>query len=570
MRVPVIAFVRSIFVVVVVLMAQTKASAEELPGRYYELMAAEIKTIEAATELPSSPAAMFTAAVLYTQQHPANPSYGDRQLLELALQIGDRVARSSDLDMAEDRQDYEWEIHFWLDAYRLLEADLDGQRRQQWGKALTKNIDWFVPQVEVRIEFPRYQGPFIRTSTNHYALWCSAVHQAGRVLKNKEWEALGARSMHRLAAEEQTTDGYWGEHTDNGPATGYNYITMACVGLYWENSHDDAALEALRRSTDFHKYFTWRDGTPVETINGRNRHWRVSSWGHFGFSHWSDGRRYAEFLTRIVAARGVQLRELGRIAQNALYYHEGPVGVIPQDQDRFAYQMEVPAGIRRGKPWTICLSGLFDSPTISQFTLDRQGTLSIDHDQLGRVVTGANSKHQPELATFAETADGQVTSVPFNSRLRMSDESDRLGMAHRRFFAVLNVAPPQPKRLDFSFEIVEQGHGRMKDVTLNLQLVLKSGDILETAHAKIVLGSDHVELEPDEIGGWIRHRGWTLHVDPTARLTWPVFGFNPYRNAPETELQYAVGLLSVPIKLQPPPHGPLNWRRQKIAFGLEK
>jgi hypothetical protein len=64
----------------------------------------------------------------------------------------------------------------------------------------------------------------------------------------------------------------------------------------------------------------------------------------------------------------------------------------------------------------------------------------------------------------------------------------------------------------------------------------------------------------------LRHRGWTLRVDPTARLVWPVLPFNPYRNAPETDLRYAVGVLSVPVKVQPPPEGGLNWRRGEIAF----
>ena len=556
-------------VVVFVFMLGARARAVELPAGYYQLMAAKLKEIKAAEELPDNPAAMFAAAVLYAQQHPANPSHGDQQLLELALQIGDQVARSSEQDTTEDRQDYEWEIHFWLDAYRLLEAHLEPERRERWRTAIDQNINWFAPQVEARIDFPRYQGPFIRTSTNHYAIWSSAVYLAGRVLLNKEWEELGTRAMHRLATEEQTADGYWGEHTDNGPATGYDYLTMTCVALYWEHSRDTAALEALRRSTNFHKYFTWPDGTPVETINGRNRHWSVNVWGHFGFSHWPDGRRYAEFLTSFFTAENVRPRDLGRMAQNALYYHEGPVGPIPQDRARFEYQLQVPAGVRRVQPWTICLSGLVDRPTTSQFTLDRQGTLSIYHDQLGMIVTGANSKHQPELATFMETADGQVTTVPHSSQLRMTDQLDQLGLAHRRFFAVLNVAPPQPERLRFWFEIVEQGHGRMRDVRLNLQLVLKGGETLETAHSSNVLGTDRVELGPAEIGGWIRHRGWTLHVDPTARLTWPVFGFNPYRNAPETELHHAVGMLTVPVRVQPPADGPLNWRRQEIAFTLE-
>lgn len=542
--------------------------ADELPRAYWELLAAEMQRIQDEVEPPGSPAAMLSAAALYARQHPANPRFGDPKMLETALRIGDRVARDSDQDPAENRQDYEWEIHFWLDAYRLLENRLTDARRAHWRRALERNLEWFVPQVEARLDFPRYQGPFIRTSTNHYAIWCSTVYLAGRVLGNQSWEELGARAMHRLATEEQAVDGFWGEFTDNGPATGYDYLTMACVALYWEHSRDTAALAALRRSTDFHRYFTWPDGTPVETVNGRNRHWGVSSWGHFGFSHWPDGRGYAEFLAGFFHAGGVRLRDLGRLAQSALYYHEGPSTPSPQQLPEYVHQLQVSAGMRRNAPWTVCLSGLFDSPTTSQFTLDRQGTLSIYHDRLGMIVTGANSKHQPELATFQEDADGRVTTVPFSSRLRMNDQHDQLGLAHRRFFAVLTVDPPRPRQLRYDFEIVEQGRGRMRDVRLNLQLVLEPGEALETAREKIELSGEPVELSPEQIGGVIRHRGWTLEVDSTASLKWPVFGFNPYRNAAETELRHAVGVLTVPVRVQPPADGPLNWRRQQIRFTL--
>ncbi|MPY91402.1 MAG: hypothetical protein GEU99_26275 [Luteitalea sp.] len=78
-----------------------------------------------------------------------------------------------------------------------------------------------------------------------------------------------------------------------------------------------------------------------------------------------------------------------------------------------------------------------------------------------------------------------------------------------------------------------------------------------------------IELGPEEIGGSIRHRGWTLEVDPTARLTWPIYPYNPYRDAPETELRHAVGRLSVPLKVEPQPDWALTWRRQEIEFALE-
>lgn len=551
--------------------AGATAFAGELPKTYFELMAAGVKDVAPGPELRNPTSLAFAAAVLYAKDHPDNPSFGDERLRDLALELGDIATEASEKDGSRYRQDYEWEIHFWLDTYRLLEKELGDERRARWRKQLERNMQWFADHTEARIDFPRYQGPYIRTSTNHFAIWASSLHLASRVLKNKEWEDLATRAMHRLATEEQTEDGYFGEFTDNGPTTGYNYLTMNAVALYWEHSRDTAALESLRRATDFHKYFTWPDGTPVETINGRNRHWGVSAWGHFGFTHWPDGRRYAEFLVDFFEPGKLRPRDLGRLTQSALYHHEGPTAAIPQDQSRYAYQMKrVAAGMRKAEPWTIGYSGLYDPPSTSQFTLDRQGNLSIWHERLGMIVSGANSKNQPELATFAMKFEEGIATVPRNNRLRMSEDRDRLGLSYPHMFAELEIPAPTPERVELRFTVVEQGTGRLRDGRLNLQLVLRPGEVLETAKKKIMLGEERIELGPEEIGGWISHRGWKLTVDPTARLVWPVYPFSPYRNAPETEIRHAVGALTVPLAVKPPPAGDtLGWQRQEIAFRLE-
>ena len=52
------------------------------------------------------------------------------------------------------------------------------------------------------------------------------------------------------------------------------------------------------------------------------------------------------------------------------------------------------------------------------------------------------------------------------------------------------------------------------------------------------------------MGNWIRHRGWTLKLPPGARLTWPVYPFNPYRNGPENEMALAVGTVSLPLRAE--------------------
>ena len=106
-----------------------------------------------------------------------------------------------------------------------------------------------------------------------------------------------------------------------GPATGYNYLTMCCVALYFEHSLDPGALCALRRATEFHVHYTWPNGMPAETINGRNRYWPVPTWGHFGFSHWPDGRRYAALLTEKLPKSSLSSRDLGGISWGLIRHH---------------------------------------------------------------------------------------------------------------------------------------------------------------------------------------------------------------------------------------------------------
>jgi hypothetical protein len=170
----------------VAFVATGTARAAELPGDYFKRMAAEVKALEGDPNLRTNPGAMLAAAVLYTKQHPANPSFGDKKKLELALRLGDLAAAFSEKDTAENKQDYEWEIHFWLDTYRLLGAELGPERRARWRKEFEKIVRWFAVQVTGRIDFPRYQGPYIRTSTNHLALFASTVYLAGRVLTHRE------------------------------------------------------------------------------------------------------------------------------------------------------------------------------------------------------------------------------------------------------------------------------------------------------------------------------------------------------------------------------------------------
>jgi hypothetical protein len=563
----------------------TTASSKELPAQYFRLLEAGItqvaeqmdtrptpnlETLRARPGWKHFPQSILAAAVLYAKQHPANGHFRDPKMLSLATRIGDLLAAECEKPHAETCFDDEWDPYMWLEAYRLLAPDLGEERGRRWKRSIEREVVPLVSDAQDRQGFPWYNSPYIGTSPNHYASWAAIILLFGRVFRNRDWENLGARVLHRFAAEEQAPDGFWGEHIRNGPTTGYNHITFTQVALYWEYTHDPAALEALRRATTFHEHFTYPDGMPVETINDRNRYWRVNSWGHFGFSHFADGRRYAEFLTGFFHPDDLLMDDLGRLAQDALYYHEGSTKPIPQDQPRYSYQMSVPAGIRKSGPWVVCLSGFISTQAVtSQFYLDRQGNLSVFHDKLGLIVTGAGSKRQPELATFFEKLQGQTFHLPLSSRLQMSDDhGDRLSLAYNTFFTDLYVAPPADHQLRLRFVITARGEPP-PEAQLNLQLCLKAGETLETAAGrKIVLGSQRVELGPDELGGWIRHHGWMLKTDPTTRLSWPVYPHNPYANAPETTLERAVGVISVPLRLGAPGGKYIRPSIQEISFVL--
>ncbi|HUS06893.1 MAG TPA: hypothetical protein VMZ52_11375 [Bryobacteraceae bacterium] len=558
--------------------------AAELPGRYFALLDAGARKVD--DRLRSEPSAdlaqlettagwkhfgysILAPAVLYTRQHAANPRYHDPALLALTIRIGDLLASEHEKGKFKPRLDSDWDTYTWLEAYRLIGRELDATRRERWKRALLENVASLENDAAERLDFPWYQSPYIGTSPNHYSQWAQLLYLAGQMFDNPKWKDLGGRILHRFAAVEQSADGFWGEHTRDGPTIGYNHLTLSAVAVYYEHSKDPAALQALRRSLTFHENFTYPDGIPVETMNDRNRYWGVSAWSQFAFSHFPDGRRYAEFLSKFFGPASLTMDQIGRLAQDALYYHEGPLAPIPQDGDRYVRQMSIPAGIRKTGPWTVSLSGLIETQAITnQFYLDRQANISVFHSRAGLIISGANSKRQPELATFREKlTTGEVLHLPASSRLQMTPTGDRVSLAFNSFFADLFVAPPSDSEIKLRFAI--SGKGRPpEEAFATLQLVLHPGETLQTAHRTITVSAEPVKLGPEEIGGWIQHHGWKLYVDPGARLTWPSYPFNPYQNAPEQTLDHAVAALSVPLQLRSRPGRYVRPNEQEIAFRL--
>jgi hypothetical protein len=557
-------------------------AATPLPQRYFELMEAGALLVEARLKtepnatlesLENSPRwkhfgySILAPAVLYSKADPANHHYHDQAMRALAVRIGDLLATEDEKGKFTPRLDSDWDTYTWLEAYRLLEFDLDEPRRARWKRALLENVALLESDAAERIDFPWYESPYIGTSPNHYSQWAELLYLAGIVFEKPQWVKLGSSILHRFALE-QTQDGFWGEHSHAGPTTGYDHLTVSAVAVYWEHSKDPAALDALRRSLIFHENFTYPNGTPVETINDRNRYWRVSSWAQFAFTNFPEGRRYAEFLTKFFDPGELTMEELGRLSQDALYYHPGPSAPIPQDSEGYVYEMHVPASIRKTGSWVVCLSGIIATPApTNQYYLDRQSSLSVFHSRLGLIITGANSKRQPELATFREKIANETFHLPQTSRLQVGADRDRLSLSYNTFFSDLFIEPASEKELNFRFVIA--GKGRPADAAFaTLQLVLKPGETLITPRKQILLSSDPIHLSAEEFGSYIRHHGWALRVEPGGTLDWPMYPYNPYANARETTLEHAVAALTIPLSQKEHPGHYVRPNEQEIKFQL--
>src|SRR5438034_2367139 len=136
-------------------MPTTDATPSNLPGRYYQLMAAgiapvqerwadgpaaDLTTLEAHPGWRHFPSCILVAAVLYARSHPANPRHGDRTLLTLAEKVGDLLASESESDQFMPRLDSHRDAYMWLEAYRLLERDLPAERRERWRREIEKQL----------------------------------------------------------------------------------------------------------------------------------------------------------------------------------------------------------------------------------------------------------------------------------------------------------------------------------------------------------------------------------------------------------------------------------------------
>jgi len=442
---------------------------------------------------------IYPLALLYRTAHPANPYHASEAILDLIGRAGNalRDAQYEDGSWEFVKVDgsrwgpvyMPWTLYHWIEAYRLVGDRLDTATRERWLTGLRLGFEGVYRELE---PFRVHNIP----TWNAMSLW-----RAGSILGERRWQERGLNCIQQAAAAQRPA-GFWPEH--EGATTLYNLVYVHAIGLFHCFTGMESLRECLRRALEFHLTFTYPDGVPVETIDGRVKYTGdVNLSGFPGFSLFPEGRRYIGFLLDHYRGGGSVSPHLA-----AAYEHlvEGEETPIPQDAESYVRTLEDKALVKKSGDWFYCLSAVTAPAPASRWGMDRSHFLSLFHRKVGLMVGGGNSKGQPVWSNFNFLGDYIPVGAEF--------EGDSLRLRYARGEGCVSLSI-QSNELA-SIELRHKGDGT-------------SGLLLHFQPDEPVLVNGTPQASCDVPGpALVEHRGWRVRVPEGARLAYPIRPFNPY------------------------------------------
>lgn len=465
-------------------------------------------------------------AAAWSYRDARNPYYHSEKLLHSMMAAGDALIDDQDAggkwefrkkDGSKWGKIYmPWTYSRWVRTYSMIRGAMPAERRARWEKALRLGYTGIAKEIDTAR---------IQNIPAHHAM---GLYFAGQVFDEPAWRKLATDYLHRVAAA-QHPDGYWSEN--KGPVVLYGFVYVDALGTYYAVSHDEAVLPALRKSGIFHSYFTYPDGSDVETVDERNPYHPGVRIPNVGFTFSPEGRGY---LARQLG------RHKGRLpadeaASLLLWGEEGEISAGPTAGD-FDYRLPSgEASVRRRGPWFLVVSAMTAPVPTSRWIQDRQNFYSLYHEKAGLILGGGNTKLQPAWSNFTLGDTSLLRHQP-------GDENPKFvpppGLVH---------VPSNARLLDDAFG-VELSYGEHRG---RVELTVKSSDRLELRISADAAMTAHLTLLPHmkknlaaasgkqtllsarpiewTCGGWIEHAGVRISTPPDAMLRWPLLPHDPYK-----------------------------------------
>ena len=437
-----------------------------------------------------------------------------------------------------------WVYSRWIRAYRLVREAIPSAVRQRWEAGLELGYTGIAATAMGRIH---------NIATHHaMGLYC-----AGLVFDRQDWRDQASAFMARVVAA-QSPNGWWAEHA--GPVVTYNFVYSESLGIYYALSRDESVLPALERAAAYHANLTYPDGSPVETVDGRNPYHAGRRLGNPGFSHTPAGRGYLLEQHGQHIAAGAQFAP-DYSANMLLYSGSGPAESTAAAQERHVWRMGEEALVQRRKPWFLCVSAFTAPIPDNRWGQDRQNFVSLYHDDLGLVLGGGNTKLQPLWSNFTVGDPSLLFHTPGDEE---PDFSAREGLIHVPGRAEyidgeeaagailwysdrecrLEVQPVSDGEVDV---LLSATGAWDQPVEGHLTLVPRLGqELVHSSGQAVTLGESAVEWEGGE-GAWIEHGGWRLALPAGTRLVWPALPHNPYRKAGDATVEEGRLVVCVPL-----------------------
>lgn len=462
---------------------------------------------------------MLALAAAWHTKDPANPYFHSREVLDAVMAAGDALIDDQDAGgrwvfRKKDGSTWgsifmPWTYSRWIRSFALIREAMPPGRRARWEKALRLGYTGISKELETGR---------LHNIPAHHAM---GLYVAGRVFEESGWRQQAQDYLRRIAASQQP-DGYWSEH--KGPVVAYGFVYVDALGTYYSYSHDAAVLPALRRSAVFHTYFTYPDGSDVETVDERNPYHPGVRLPNPGFTYTPEGRAY---VSRQLSRRHDPVPG-DEAALLLLHGEEGP-GL---ERDPVAGDFDFVLGdgnaaVRRRGPWFLVLSAITAPVSNSRWIQDRQNFFSVYHDKTGLILGGGNTKLQPRWSTFTIGETGLLRHKPGDEHPVFEPPA---GLLHVPQSAYLLPPPDFGVKLDYG------------KASGTLRLHVAGPDKLECIFAGESSMAGHLTV----LRSTVEDAGFRLLLPQGAVRNWPVFPHDPYKKDGRADLEQARLVVDLP------------------------
>lgn len=509
--------------------------------------------------------AIYPFSYLYKTKFKGNIYYHDERIFNSIMKIGNYCAHNTNSNGLIYYYSYgntgytidQRLLTFWLDAYVLMEKDLDQKTKKSWVDAMKRSLGFLEKKVSGYIPQEVFNSYSFDTSPNHASLYACALYNGGVVFNNNNWKLLAEDFMDKFVAF-QSPEGYWAE--GHGPVGQYCSTTLAGVArmnrLYKKEKYNSALLKAYQY---FYK-ISYPDFSFVELTDKRNHYNKFTlTWGFHGLSDTPEGRTFAlkALEANLINAKDFTGEGCARLLENYIYMKRGPIKTYKNwSGKQFLGNHSV---FIRKNSWQINYSV---NPVVvhpkSSFRLDYGKVYSVWHNSVGLLIDGSQGKNNDKHNTFYYK-NGEDLGVLYGGQLNTKTKDPSV-------IALYSSGVKLAVKTTFisAKEIIisgEQDHpeNNRKGLRFNVPLRLKLNDEIIIGKKKIILSAKKISMKIKKgtvMKIYNQKVFLKFHCDGVVHF--PELPFNPYSSDNTSSIEHAF------LRLELIPQG----KPQKAQIGI--